>query len=207
VTGYLFLDTPVTYSPPVGLADFLAAGEPPVCVSFGSMVNREAARIDGIVRAALERTHRRGVILTGWGGAGPAAPGDALIYLDSAPHDWLFPRCKAVVHHGGAGVTAAGLRAGIPNVVVPHAADQPFWGRRVAAIGAGPAPLDLKHLTAEGLAGALAQADDPVLRARAGAIGNQIRAEDGVGEAVRLIEAHAHTFHSRGGIPLSSRDA
>jgi sterol 3beta-glucosyltransferase len=195
VTGYLFLDTPETYVPPPQLAAFLAAGEPPVCVSFGSMVNQEAGRIDGIVRAALERTRQRGVILAGWGGTKPDAQDDTLLYMDGAPHDWLFPRCKTVIHHGGVGTTAAGLRAGIPHVVVPHAVDQPFWGRRVAAIGAGPTPLDLKHLTVESLTRALAQADDPALRARAQAVGRQIRAEDGIGEAVRLIEEHANAFN------------
>ncbi len=189
VTGYLFLDAPETYRPPPALVDFLAAGEPPICVTFGSMVNREARRIDAIVRATLARTGRRGIVLTGWGGSQSAGPTADLLYLDAAPHDWLFPRCAAVIHHGGAGTTAAGLRAGIPNIVVPHAADQPFWARRVAAIGAGPAPLDLKRLSVDSLSAALVQASAPEMRARAQAIGQAIRAEDGVGAAVRVIEA------------------
>jgi UDP:flavonoid glycosyltransferase YjiC (YdhE family) len=111
--------------------------------------------------------------------------------MESAPHDWLFPRCKAVIHHGGAGTTAAGLRAGIPNIIVPHTADQPFWGQRVAAIGAGPAPIPVKQLTPQRLAAALTQADDPALRARAQETGRRIQLEDGVGQAVRIIEALA----------------
>lgn len=188
VTGYLFLDAPETYRPPPALVDFLAAGEPPVCVTFGSMVNREAARIDAVVRAALARTGRRGIVLTGWGGSQPAEPDADLFTLDAAPHDWLFPRCAAVIHHGGAGTTAAGLRAGIPNIVVPHAADQPFWAGRVAAIGAGPAPLDLKRLSVDSVSAALVQASAPEMRARAQEVGRLIRAEDGVGAAVRVIE-------------------
>jgi len=113
------------------------------------------------------------------------------------PYDWLFPRCKSVVHHGGAGTTTAGLRAGIPNIIVPHAIDQPFWGKRAAAIGAGPAPIDLKHLSVETLTGAFAQADSPGLRAGAREVGLLISAEDGVGEAVRLIEQHAAYEHNR----------
>lgn len=198
ITGYFFLEALETYQPPPELVDFLAAGDPPVCVTFGSMINREAQRIDAIVRAALAQTGQRGVILTGWGGRKPAENDSNLLYLEAAPHDWLFPRCKAVLHHGGAGTTAAGLRAGIPNIVVPHGADQPFWGRRVAAIGAGPAPLDLKKLSVESLTAAFIQAADPALQARANETGRLIRAENGVENAVRIIERHADVF-SRGG--------
>jgi sterol 3beta-glucosyltransferase len=191
VTGYFFLDASETYRPPRELLDFLAAGDAPVCVTFGSMVSRESERIDALVRAALARTRQRGIILTGWGGRKPAEHIDDLFYFDAVPHDWLFPRCKSVIHHGGVGTTAAGLRAGIPNIIVPHTIDQPFWGKRVAAIGAGPAPIDLAHLSVPRLAAALAQAHSPALRARAHELGYLIRAEDGVGEAVRLIEQHA----------------
>ncbi len=194
ITGYLFLDTPESYQPPPELAAFLASGDAPVCVTFGSMVNREAERIDAIVRAALAQAGQRGVILTGWSGKRPAEPGENLFYLEAAPHDWLFPRCKVVIHHGGAGTTAAGLRAGIPNIVVPHGVDQPFWGRRVAAAGAGPAPVDLKKLTVESLTTALMQADQPAIRGQAQGIGRLIRVEDGVGEAVRLIKQRAVAF-------------
>ncbi len=191
ITGYFFLEEPETYRPSQELLDFLAAGDAPVCVTFGSMVNRESERIDALVRTALAQTRQRGIILTGWGGRKPAEHTDDLVYLDTVPHDWLFPRCKSVIHHGGVGTTAAGLRAGIPNIIVPHAIDQPFWGKRVAAIGAGPAPIDLAHLSVETLAAALAQTNSPALQARAHELGRLIRAEDGVGEAVRLIEQHS----------------
>ena len=71
-------------------------------------------------------------------------PPKDILYLDAVPHDWLLPHCKMIIHHGGAGTTSAGLRAGIPNIVVPFTADQPFWGRRVHAIGAGPNPIPVK---------------------------------------------------------------
>ena len=197
ITGYFFLEEPETYQPPQELADFLAAGDAPVCVTFGSMVNRESERIDAIVRAALAQMRQRGIILTGWGGRKPAEHADDLFYVDAVPHDWLFPHCKSVIHHGAVGTTAASLRAGIPSIIVPHAIDQPFWGKRVAAIGAGPAPIDLAHLSVEMLAAAFAQANSPALRARAHELGCLIRAEDGVGEAVRLIEQHAANPHYR----------
>ncbi len=194
ISGYFFLNTPETYQPPQELIDFLAAGEAPVCVTFGSMLNRQAGQIDGVLCLALAQAGQRAILLTGWGGREPGEGDDHLLSLQSAPHDWLLPRCKFVVHHGGAGTTAAGLRAGIPNIVLPHAGDQPFWGRRVAAIGAGPAPIPLNKLSVQTLAAAFAQAQDPALQGRAREIGRLIRGEDGVGNAVRLIEGHAVAF-------------
>jgi sterol 3beta-glucosyltransferase len=187
ITGYFYLDAGQAYQPPDLLKKFLAVGDVPVCVSFGSMVNREAERIHQVVREALAGAHRRGIFLSGWGGYQNPDKNDDILYLEDAPHDWLFPRCKVIIHHGGAGTTAAGLRAGVPNIVVPHTADQPFWGRRVAAIGAGPEPIPVKRLTTQRLVAALAQVEDPGLRLRAEAIGRLILKEDGVGVAVRMI--------------------
>ncbi len=114
-----------------------------------------------------------------------------MFLLDAAPHARLFPRMAAVVHHGGAGTTGEGLRAGVPTLIVPHMADQPFWGSRVAALGVGPAPIPRNRLTPERLANAMRQAaTDPVMRGRAVALGQRIRAQDGVGTAVALIERH-----------------
>lgn len=197
VTGYFFLDAESSYKPPPELERFLGAGEPPVCVTFGSMVNPVNKEVVRIVRASLQQSRRRGVFLTGWSGVTPEAEDDDLLYLESAPHDWLFHRCQAVVHHGGAGTTAAGLRAGIPNIVIPHAADQWFWGQRVAAIGAGPKPLEIGRLSKETLTDALAQAGDESIRRRAHETGCKIRSEDGVGEAVRIIEQHAQAYNYR----------
>jgi sterol 3beta-glucosyltransferase len=188
MTGYLFLDGSENYYPSQDLSDFLAAGEPPVCVTFGSMVNKEADRIDHIVRAALAQTGQRGILLTGWGGREPTELHPDMFYLRTAPHDWLFSRCNMVIHHGGAGTTAAGLQAGIPNIVIPHGIDQVFWGKRIAAIGAGPAPLNLGKLSVETLAGAIILARDIELRTRAKVIGRLIQAEDGVGKAVQLVD-------------------
>jgi sterol 3beta-glucosyltransferase len=198
VIGYLFLDTPASYQPPRNLVEFLEAGGPPVCVSFGSMISKEVRQIDEIVRNSLKQTHQRGIILSGWGGIRSEQPDSNIFYLDAAPHDWLFPRCKTIVHHGGAGTTGAGLRAGVPNIVVPHAGgDQFFWGRRVAAIGAGPLPIWIKQLSVANLTAAFTQVEKPELRAAAEAIGRQIGAEDGVGAAVHLIEEHAQVFNQR----------
>lgn len=188
VTGYFNLDLQGTYEPPAALAEFLAVGAPPVCVTFGSMMHREEANIYRTVLEAIAALGERAILLSGWGDLPSLLTSEDVLALEAAPHDWLFPRCKAVIHHGGAGTTAASLRAGIPNVVVPFAADQPFWGARVHALEAGPAPIPVRKLTVERLVAALSESGSGRLRSGAEAIGRAIRAEDGVGTAVRLIQ-------------------
>jgi sterol 3beta-glucosyltransferase len=193
VTGYYFFDQHEIYSPPSELDVFLKSGKPPVCISFGSMVNKNAEKIDAIIRDALKQTNNRGIILSGWGSAKRESTNEFL-YLESAPHDWLLPKCKLVVHHGGAGTTSAALRAGIPQVVVPFTADQPFWGSRVHAVGVGPKPILVKKLSVERMVSVIAEAESKVVLERAQAAGQSIRGEDGVVCAVELIESHAIEF-------------
>jgi sterol 3beta-glucosyltransferase len=193
ITGYYFFDSDETFQAPAELLSFLDAGKPPVCVSFGSMVNRDAEHIDRIVREALSRTNNRGIVLSGWGGIRDRTS-EKIHYLDAVPHGWLLPRCSMVIHHGGAGTTSAGLRAGIPNIVVPFTADQPFWGRRVHAVGAGPRPVPVNRLTVEGLTQAIVEAEEESVRKRAQAISQKLRSEDGVGNAIALIESHHKNF-------------
>ena len=152
------------------------------------MVNRDAERIDKIVRDALKETNNRGIILSGWSEVKHQESNDILC-LNAIPHDWLLSQCKMIIHHGGAGTTSAGLRAGIPNIVVPFTADQPFWGKRVHAIGAGPKPILVKNLSVENLTQAIVEADDPIVRKHAQVIGQGIGSEDGVRCAVELIES------------------
>lgn len=188
VTGFYFFELNTSYQPPVELIDFLDAGDPPVCVLFGSMVHRNAEKIDHIVRSGLKQTGQRGVILSGWGSVKQSSSKD-LFYLDAISHDWLLPRCKMIIHHGGAGTTSAGLRAGIPNIVVPFMADQPFWGKRVYVNGAGPKPIFVKTLSIDKLADAIVEAESKTIRERAQTIGQNIRSEEGVDHAIRLIES------------------
>lgn len=191
IPGYFFLEDK-GYQPPQVLADFLEAGEPPVCITFGSMVNRQMERICSVVLEALQRTRQRAIILTGWGDWGfSSVPAANILTLDSAPHDWLFPRCKLVIHHGGAGTTAAALRAGALSMVIPMAGDQPFWAQRVDALEVGPHSIALKELSVETLGSALTDAASPAYRARAQAMGRTLRSEDGVGAAVQLVERYA----------------
>jgi sterol 3beta-glucosyltransferase len=188
VTGYWFLDPPDDWTPPPGLEEFLQAGPPPVYIGFGSMSSRNPGEAARQVLEALARTRQRAVIFSGWGGLQPADLPSSAIAIDPVPFSWLFPRCAAVVHHGGAGTTAAGLRAGVPSVVIPFFADQPFWGRRVAELGVGPAPIPRKKLTAERLARAIETAmGDRDMRRRAADLGAKIRTEDGIGRAVAVV--------------------
>lgn len=196
VTGYLFDEHDPTYQPPSELREFLQAGESPICVSFGSMVNRDVIKINHIVREALRETNHRGIILSGWSKV-TNEPSKNIVYLDAVPHSWLLPRCRMIIHHGGAGTTSAGLRAGIPSIVVPHTADQPFWGSRVHMIGAGPEPIHLKKLSVSNLVRTIHEADCNEIYQRAYEIGQMLRNEDGVSQAVHWIEGYSDEFHRR----------
>jgi sterol 3beta-glucosyltransferase len=193
VTGYWFLGETADWTPPPALVEFLQAGPPPVYVGFGSMSHRKPEETVDLVLRALARTDQRTILLSGWSGLHKADGPDSVFVIDSIPHSWLFPRVAAVVHHGGAGTTAAGLRAGVPSVVVPFFGDQPFWGHRVAQLGVGPAPIPRKKLTVERLAQAIHQAvTDPAMRQRAAHLGSNIRAEDGIARAVDVVQHLSH---------------
>lgn len=143
-----------------------------------------------LILSALAEAGQRGIILSGWAGLQRADVPDTMFMLDSAPFSWLFSRVAAVVHHGGAGTTSAGLRAGVPSLVIPFFGDQPFWGQRVAALGAGPDPIPRKKLTAGRLAQAIRRmVSDRGMHERAARVGERIRAEDGVARAVDVIRS------------------
>ncbi|MCC7206929.1 MAG: glycosyltransferase family 1 protein [Anaerolineae bacterium] len=192
VTGYWFLDSDENWTPPAALQAFLDAGPAPVYIGFGSMSSRKPEETADLALRALQQSRQRAVMLSGWGGLRGGDLPDSVIMVDSVPHAWLFPRMAAVVHHGGAGTTAAGFRAGAPSIIIPFFADQPFWGQRAAALGVGPEPIPRKQLTAERLAGAIqAAVGDAAMRQRAAALGAAIRAEDGVARAVEVVQGMA----------------
>ena len=140
------------------------------------MAGRNPEQLASLILEALAKSGQRGLLLTGWGGLRTESVPDNVFVVDAAPHSWLFPRMAAVVHHGGAGTTAEGLRAGVPAVIVPFVFDQPFWGARVKALGLGPEPIPQKKLTADRLAHAIRIAvTDPGMRQRANACGAAIR--------------------------------
>jgi UDP:flavonoid glycosyltransferase YjiC (YdhE family) len=190
VTGYWFLDPPSQWLPPPGLVDFLRSGPPPVFVGFGSTPFPNPDATTELVVRALARAGRRGIVVAGKSGLATGRLADDILSIDSVPHDWLLPQVSAAVHHGGAGVTGAVLRAGLPSVVVPIFGDQPFWAKRVFALGAGPRPIPARRLTDGALASAIRTTADADMRRRAAALGAKIRAEDGVACGVEVIQRH-----------------
>jgi sterol 3beta-glucosyltransferase len=189
VTGYWIVDDATGWTPPPALVDFLDRGEPPVYIGFGSMIHSTPGDTADMVLSALGRLGRRGVVSAGWGGLRLAQLPETIFAIDFAPHEWLFTRVSAVVHHGGAGTTAAGLRAGKPSVITPFFADQNFWGRRVHALGAGPKPVPVGRLSTEKLAAAIdAATGSQDMRRRAEDLGGRLREEKGVEKAVAVLE-------------------
>ncbi len=179
-----------TYEPPQALLDFLAAGEAPIYVGFGSVVAEDPAALTRTIFTALEKAGARGIVSEGWAHLGGDTPPPNVYVIGDCPHDWLFARCRAVCHHGGAGTTAAGLRAGLPTVVVPFFGDQFFWGRIVADAGAGPEPIPIRRLDSETLMAAFDACRRPQVHERASELGARLRATDGVELAVQSVERH-----------------
>jgi sterol 3beta-glucosyltransferase len=187
--GYWFLPAAANWQPPRELVSFIENGAPPIYIGFGSMTNLQAEEMTKLVIKALEICGQRAVFVGGWGGLSPKDLPESLFFASDVPHDWLFPRMAAVVHHGGMGTTAANLRAGIPGVVVAHMQDQPYWGEKIHKLGVAPKHLMRKNLTPEKLAERITIAvNDAGMRQRAAEVAANIFAEDGVGETVRIIE-------------------
>jgi UDP:flavonoid glycosyltransferase YjiC (YdhE family) len=197
VTGYWFLDKEQDWQPDASLLDFLRAGSPPVNIGFGSMIDRDPEAMTTLVIKALERSRQRGILLNGGGGAlSRERVPDQVFLLDAIPHNWLFPHVAAVVHHGGAGTTGAGLRAGKSTLIVPFISDQRFWGDQVYERGVGPKPIAHQHLSADTLAEGIQTAvTDEEIRAKAEALGEKIRAEDGVGKAIADSSCFSRGIH------------
>jgi len=188
VTGYWFVDETEDWQPPSALLDFLQSGSVPLYIGFGSMSNRNPEQTADVVIEALALTNQRAILLSGWGGLHKSNVPNSIFMIDSIPHSWLFPRVSAVVHHGGASTTAAGLQAGIPSIIIPFFGDQPFWGQRVAELGVGAKPIPRKRLTAERLAKAIQEVvTNEGMRQRAAKLGKQIQAENGIESAVNIF--------------------
>lgn len=188
VCGQWTLPMPA-WEPPAALRRFLDAGPPPVYVGFGSMGGFDAARLrDALVRGLAGR---RALFYPGWSRVDVSGLPATVHVLGDTPHDWLFPQTACVVHHGGSGTTHSAARAGVPSIVVPFAGDQPFWAHRLALAGVAPPAVSGARFAADDLARGLEFADRPAVRARARALGEVLRAEDGLGHAVAAIERRA----------------
>lgn len=202
ISGFSFLSLASSYTPPPDLSAFLAAGPPPVYIGFGSIVVDDPNALTTLLFTALRTLNVRALVSQGWGGLGGAdmAPPPNVMLLGNCPHDWLFPRCAAVVHHGGAGTTAAGIRCGKPTVIVPFFGDQPFWGSMVARAGAGPEPVPFKKLTAEILAESIQTALSEEVGMRARELGERIRHEAGAEVGAKTFLAGLANSGGNGGV-------
>jgi sterol 3beta-glucosyltransferase len=191
-TGFCFLDAAQGWTPPPELVRFLSSGPPPIYVGFGSMTGHHPEALASVAIEAVSWAKQRAILVSGWSGmAGGTSVPENVHVTDSVPHDWLFPRVSAVVHHGGAGTTAAGLRAGKPTLIAAFFGDQPFWGRRVAGASAGPEPILRKDIDAIRLAAGITRlVSDESYRLGAERVAEALRQEDGVANAVATVERY-----------------
>ncbi|MDZ8259048.1 glycosyltransferase [Nostoc sp. ChiQUE01b] len=194
VTGFWFIDQASDYEPPLELEDFLGRKQLPLCFGFGSMTMPNPEYLTHYIVEALKKTHQGGIILSGWGNVGRTVNiKDSLrvFVIKEVPHDWLFPQVPAVVHHGGASTTAAVLRAGIPSITVPFFADQPIWGEKLNRLGVSPQPIPYHKVSDKTLAAAIEVVlHDEGMRLKAQDLGQKLRGEDGVANAVEAFHRH-----------------
>ena len=192
LVGYWFAEEPLGWEPPHDLLTYLEAGDPPLLVSLGAMSlgDDDALESASLFLEAIQKVGLRAII-QGWeAGISQLSLSPSIYATGSIPHSWLLPHCAGLVHHGGFGTTSAGLRAGIPALVIPHMIDQFYWGQRLQELDVSPPPIPRPKLNSEGLAAGLDQlTKDDKLVASASSLGQGIRAEDGIGLAVDLIES------------------
>ncbi|KAF2668161.1 UDP-Glycosyltransferase/glycogen phosphorylase [Microthyrium microscopicum] len=190
ISGFYFLSLASNFTPEPDLKTFLDAGPPPVYIGFGSIVVDDPNAMTQLIFQAVKKTGQRALVSKGWGGLGADQLGipDGVFMLGNVPHDWLFQHVSCVVHHGGAGTTAAGIASGKPTVVVPFFGDQPFWGAMVAKAGAGPAPIAYKDLSADQLAESIDFCLKPESQERAKELAFRISKENGT-------QLGAQSFH------------
>ncbi|KAI5400145.1 hypothetical protein KIW84_065174 [Lathyrus oleraceus] len=185
VVGYCFLRLGSKYQPREDFVQWIKKGPPPLYFGFGSMPLEDPKLTTDVILEALKETEQRGIIDRGWGNLGNLAEiSDDVFLLEECPHDWLFPQCSAVVHHGGAGTTATGLKAGCPTTIVPFFGDQFFWGDRIHQKELGPEPIPIYELNVENLSNAIKFMLQPEVKSRAMEVAKLIENEDGVAAAV-----------------------
>ena len=193
MTGYWFPED-LHWQPPSDLVAFIEAGSPPVFIGFGSMPIEDPQRTTTIILEALKQTGQRGILHMGWGGLGNQSLPDNVFKIDYAPYEWLFPRMAMVIHHGGAGTTAFGLRSGIPSCVVPFVFDQYYWGERIAELGVGPKPIRYKDLNVDRLMEVIyVGISNSQIRQKAVELSKKIKAEKGIHNTLTILEKLLYT--------------
>ena len=180
---------PAYPSIPENLKTFLQHPEKLVVFSFGSMGGR-AGEMTNIVREAVRLAGCRAILQGGWAGLGAGEMEDEeILRVHYIPHDFLFSQAACIVHHGGAGTTAAALQAGVPSVIVWHMLDQPYWGNRLAELELGPRPLARLNLQPEELAARIREVlGHPAYTEHCRAVAKTLASQAGTKAAVREIE-------------------
>lgn len=193
LTGFWIKELEENYVPEKSLQEFLERGEKPIYIGVGSMVGKEFQNLFDIVMESLRITGKRAILSSGWGNLEGVDVPDTVYQIKSVPHEWLFTKVAAVIHHGGAGTTAAGIRAGVPTVIVPFGGDQPYWGRQVHRMNIGTKPILRKSLTVRNLSAAIMEVTtNQEMIAQAKIIGQKLREENGAENAVAVIEKELH---------------
>lgn len=188
ITGYWFPENK-NWQPPADLAAFMEAGPPPVFIGFGSMPIKDPQQTTKIILEALKQSGQRGILHMGWGGLGDQSLPDSVFKIEYVPYEWLFPRMAMLIHHGGSGTTAFGLRSGIPSCIVPFVFDQFYWGERIAQLGVGTKPIPYKDLTVQHLTEAIRiGVGSPQIKQKAFELGQRIQAERGIENALNIFE-------------------
>jgi UDP:flavonoid glycosyltransferase YjiC (YdhE family) len=190
VTGYWFLNSDTDWIAPKELSDFIDNGEKPICFGFGSMTQEDPDYFLEMIIESLRITKQRGILLGGWSGMGyeKKLP-DNIMSLHSVPHDWLFPKVAAVVHHGGAGTSAAALRAGVPSIIIPHLGDQPFWASRLFEARYATKPLLKKDLSITELVDRIQDVvNNSKMSEQAKNMQKSICSENGIENAIHIIK-------------------
>jgi UDP:flavonoid glycosyltransferase YjiC (YdhE family) len=192
VTGYWFLKNPVKSISDPELIKFLESGDKPVFIGFGSMNDAEGLgnRLIDMALNVANKTGKRVIILKPAKYELPKEANEKIYLTNPVPFELLFPHLSLAIHHGGAGTTAAGLRAGIPQVITPLISDQRFWSWRVYKLGTGPKPIPWKKLNDKRLIDAVNSVfASSTMASTAKTTGEQIRAEDGVKNAVDIFNS------------------
>ncbi len=184
ITGFSFLPLASSYTPPDDLTAFLTAGPPPIYIGFGSIVVEKPTELSKLLFAAVKQAGVRAIISKGWSKVGGDDVPENIYLIGNCPHDWLFQRVSAVVHHGGAGTAAAGIAAGKPTVVVPFFGDQAFWGQMVARAGAGPEPVPFTKMTIDSLTNSITTALTEEVQKNAQEMAKTIATENGAEDTV-----------------------
>lgn len=204
--GYFFLDEP-DYDPPKELKRFLEEGDPPICVTFGSMINQDSPRVIKSILAASDQLKLRVILISGWANLPDDHSYENVYLIKAIPHSFIFPKCSTIIHHGGAGTTAAAARSGKPQIIIPHIGDQPFWSDRMYSLGVSSPPLKMKKIDSNMMVEALKFTTDPKIIAKAFELGQKIASDDGLRSAIEIMEKHYQDFKSQAlELDLSHRD-